>query len=592
MRFLAALLLCLFAVSPAFSQKTKSVLTSEINSNFPDNAIGSITPQILRNVTTDMVNSWQQYAGVNPQAGTSYTIQLSDYGQLVNLSNAGSVAVSIPQASGAFSTYNTTISYTGLASATITPSGGSLINGAASFSLSQNQSVWLISDGTNWQTVVGASTFIHAGPSTPVAGVSQAIDATFGTTAAVTAMVADADNWPGLSVRSGYGFSKIFNSADAAGSPGNTIFAYAEAHNANQNVTPYQSDCVIFITNGACWGGVDEVRDDAAVVGGKYVGREIDLNICPWCAPSSNSIALPINIQGSNLNGPGIFMNGLLGSVPIVSGTYNSGTGAVSLTLAQNSGVPVGQKISVTATGTGSVASINGTATATSGTTGTTLNFTTGTGLTLTITGGTIFTPGGVTNAIIFGGNLVVSGSLIAAPSETLGSVANYAFDFSNINPGKGGGIFANSSPLFFANTGNSGTGAQLFNSSGNNTVLSAGSGGIVAIQNNALSASFANFSSSGAQIFGPLTLTGSSSGGANIQCPAACGTPVLTVPTTTGTLINTAGGQSIAGLAVTSSFTAGGNAGLSVTKTVRASGGASDCTLIYTLGVLTGGSC
>ncbi len=34
------------------------------------------------------------------------------------------------------------------------------------------------------------------------------------------------------------------------------------------------------------------------------------------------------------------------------------------------------------------------------------------------------------------------------------------------------------------------------------------------------------------------------------------------------------------------------GNAGLSVTKTVRAAGGAADCTLIYTAGVLTGGTC
>lgn len=38
--------------------------------------------------------------------------------------------------------------------------------------------------------------------------------------------------------------------------------------------------------------------------------------------------------------------------------------------------------------------------------------------------------------------------------------------------------------------------------------------------------------------------------------------------------------------------FSANGSAGLSVTKTVRAGGGASDCTLIYTFGLLTGGSC
>ena len=38
--------------------------------------------------------------------------------------------------------------------------------------------------------------------------------------------------------------------------------------------------------------------------------------------------------------------------------------------------------------------------------------------------------------------------------------------------------------------------------------------------------------------------------------------------------------------------FRSGGTAGLSATKTVRASGGAADCTLIYTGGILTGGTC
>jgi hypothetical protein len=38
--------------------------------------------------------------------------------------------------------------------------------------------------------------------------------------------------------------------------------------------------------------------------------------------------------------------------------------------------------------------------------------------------------------------------------------------------------------------------------------------------------------------------------------------------------------------------YVAGGVAGISATKTVRASGGASDCTLIFTKGLLTGGSC
>ena len=80
------------------------------------------------------------------------------------------------------------------------------------------------------------------------------------------------------------------------------------------------------------------------------------------------------------------------GGQTVASGTYNSGTGAVSLTLAAGvSGATIasGDSITVTLTGTGSVATINGAYTATAGTTGTTVNFTAATGLTLTITGGT-----------------------------------------------------------------------------------------------------------------------------------------------------------------------------------------------------------
>ncbi len=52
--------------------------------------------------------------------------------------------------------------------------------------------------------------------------------------------------------------------------------------------------------------------------------------------------------------------------------------------------------------------------------------------------------------------------------------------------------------------------------------------------------------------------------------------------------------GNLIAGgtIEATGVFRNNGSAGLSVTKTVRASGGAADCTLIYTGGILTGGSC
>jgi hypothetical protein len=53
--FAAVTLLCL--VAPVHAQKTKSQIDAEITTNFPDNNVGAITPQILRGVTSDIVNS-------------------------------------------------------------------------------------------------------------------------------------------------------------------------------------------------------------------------------------------------------------------------------------------------------------------------------------------------------------------------------------------------------------------------------------------------------------------------------------------------------------------------------------------------------
>jgi hypothetical protein len=78
-------------------------------------------------------------------------------------------------------------------------------------------------------------------------------------------------------------------------------------------------------------------------------------------------------------------------STTVSSGTYTSGTGAVALTTSGAHGLSPGDTFALSGvTGTGSFARLDGTWTATAGTTGTTLNFTAATGLTLTITGGTV----------------------------------------------------------------------------------------------------------------------------------------------------------------------------------------------------------
>ena len=85
----------ILAAPAVFAQFSKSTIQSQITTQFPDNTTGQITPATTRTFLNNLLASYQQYAAVNPQAGTSYTIQASDYGQLVTFNSASSVAVSL-----------------------------------------------------------------------------------------------------------------------------------------------------------------------------------------------------------------------------------------------------------------------------------------------------------------------------------------------------------------------------------------------------------------------------------------------------------------------------------------------------------------
>lgn len=151
-RLFAALLALGCLSAPVHAQQTKAQLTSAINACFPDNATGVITPAIVRSCLNQMLQSWQQFASVNAQTGTSYSVQQSDYGQLITVNNSSSVVVSVPQATGSFATFNFFISNLGTGVATISPSG-STINGSATLTLAQNQSAWIVSNGANYIAV-------------------------------------------------------------------------------------------------------------------------------------------------------------------------------------------------------------------------------------------------------------------------------------------------------------------------------------------------------------------------------------------------------------------------------------------------------
>lgn len=158
LRAMVAAACLLAAMTHAFSQgtaKSKPTLNAEVSNQFPDQSAGAITPQILRNVTNDVIASSQQYAGVNAQVSTSYTLQLSDYGQLVTFNNSSAVAVSLPGAGTAgFAPFNVYIANLNTGLVTITPTIGT-INGVSSLTVSSGQSIWIVSDGTNYQVWKG-----------------------------------------------------------------------------------------------------------------------------------------------------------------------------------------------------------------------------------------------------------------------------------------------------------------------------------------------------------------------------------------------------------------------------------------------------
>lgn len=120
---------------------------------------------------TGIGTAWLRVAGkevgINAQVGTSYTVLGSDLGKLVTLANAGAVAVTLPQAtaaSGAFAPgWWAEFENRGAGTVTITPTT-STINGGANVVLATNNSIKIISDGTNYFALQGKSAIVVTSP--------------------------------------------------------------------------------------------------------------------------------------------------------------------------------------------------------------------------------------------------------------------------------------------------------------------------------------------------------------------------------------------------------------------------------------------
>jgi len=155
----AAALLCALAL-PAYAQKTKAALTTEINTNWADNTTGAITPSVLRSTVLDIINSYYDLNG-----GTSLACAAHQWiGALPTLS---SITCSQP----AFSDISGSISPTQIPTPTATTLGGiesitSLAHNWITFidtSGVPHQSQPAIADISGWGTGVAAALGVNVG---------------------------------------------------------------------------------------------------------------------------------------------------------------------------------------------------------------------------------------------------------------------------------------------------------------------------------------------------------------------------------------------------------------------------------------------
>jgi len=120
---------------------------------------------------------------INAQTGTTYTVVAADNGKLVTFSNASSVAVTLPQATTAFSIgWSCFVHNKGAGTVTITPTT-STINGGSTLVLTTGQGALIVSDGTNYQT--------NSGGYLPLAGGTLTGPLSIGTSNAFTAGTID-----------------------------------------------------------------------------------------------------------------------------------------------------------------------------------------------------------------------------------------------------------------------------------------------------------------------------------------------------------------------------------------------------------------
>jgi hypothetical protein len=119
-------------------------------------------------------------AGVNSQSGTSYSVVSGDNGKLITLTNAASVAVTLPNANTLSSTFSCFIQSVGAGGAIITPTSCAIdaLASGVPLPLAQGQGVQVNGNGSQYWTERGcnnSATVVEVG-GTQIAGSSEGIE--------------------------------------------------------------------------------------------------------------------------------------------------------------------------------------------------------------------------------------------------------------------------------------------------------------------------------------------------------------------------------------------------------------------------------
>ena len=136
---------------PAAAQKSRTAMTNEINSNFPDNTVGSITPNNLRTVTTDMVNSYLSLLDVSNVTNSTASTSNATGAVVITggLGVGGAInGITLGGTSGKSLMANTSL--------TVSTNDGTLAFGASGKTLTVNNSITLA--GTDATTITMPST--------------------------------------------------------------------------------------------------------------------------------------------------------------------------------------------------------------------------------------------------------------------------------------------------------------------------------------------------------------------------------------------------------------------------------------------------